>query len=187
MHLCLNLFVFFSMVSYLVIGCKPDEQRFETVSEARGQVFPPADYYEMIDSDGEMVDLRDYQGKVVLLNFWATWCGPCRIEIPALVKLRSDYDSAQLAIIGVSVDRGPSEKVRKLLSKFIKRYKINYPIVLGGDGELVEKVVRGRTRTLGIPMTFIFDRQGKIHAKHMGIPRGADPYRILKEDLKKLL
>ena len=187
MHLCIKLFVLFSIVSCLVIGCKSDEQRFETVVEARGQVFPPVDHHEMIDSDGEMVDLRDYQGKIVLLNFWATWCGPCRIEIPALVKLRSEYDSAQLAIIGVSLDRGPSEKVRKLLGKFIKRYEINYPIVLGGDGELVKKVVRGSTRSLGIPMTFLFDRQGKIHAKHMGIPRGTDPYWILKEDLKKLL
>ncbi|MEE3234860.1 MAG: TlpA disulfide reductase family protein [Candidatus Latescibacterota bacterium] len=187
MRLCIKLFVSFSIISCMVISCESDDQRFETAVATGGQVFPPADHHEIIDSDGALIDLRDYQGKIVLLNFWATWCGPCRIEIPALVKLRSEYDSGQLAIIGVSLDQGPSEKVRKLLGKFIKRYEINYPIVLGGDGELLKKVIGGSMRSLGIPMTFLFDRQGKIHAKHIGVPRGADPYWILKEDLKRLL
>ena len=185
-----RLRIFYSIFICLVLGCASDDDRLETSLVLGRKVFPPSDYQDLIDSNGMPVDLNDYQGKIVLLNFWATWCGPCRIEIPALVKLRSEYESSELVVIGVSLDRGPSEQVRKMLGEFIDRYDINYLIILDRYGSLVKKVVGGSVQSLGIPMTFIFDRQGRIHAKHIGVPRGRtglDPYGIIKKDLEELL
>jgi thiol-disulfide isomerase/thioredoxin len=176
--------------SILVASCRSDDQSFDKIAETGGSVFPPTDYQKVIDSDGELIDLSDYKNKIVLLNFWATWCGPCRYEIPDLVKLRSEYNFDELAIIGVSLDQGSNKKVLELLEKFIKRYEINYPVLLDGNGEMVRKIVGNQMRSLAVPMTFIFDRQGKMRAKHVGVPRGKnglDPYGILKEEIENLL
>ena len=190
MHRYYRLHVFCSIFICLVLGCVSDDDGLETTIALEGKVFPPSDYNDVVDSNGMSVDLNDYQGKIVLLNFWATWCGPCRIEIPALVKLRSEYESSEIAVIGVSLDRGPSEQVQKMLGEFIDRYNINYPIILDKNGSLVKKVVGGSVQSLGIPMTFIFDRQGRIYAKHIGVPRGRtglDPYGIIKKDIEAML
>ena len=190
MHRYYRLHVFCSIFICLVLGCVSDDDGLETTIALEGKVFPPSDYNDVVDSNGMSVDLNDYQGKIVLLNFWATWCGQCRIEIPALVKLRSEYESSEIAVIGVSLDRGPSEQVQKMLGEFIDRYNINYPIILDKNGSLVKKVVGGSVQSLGIPMTFIFDRQGRIYAKHIGVPRGRtglDPYGIIKKDIEAML
>ena len=174
----------------LIASCKPDDQSSDKIAESVGSVFPPIDHHEVLDSNGELTDLTDFKDKIVLLNFWATWCGPCRYEIPDLVKLRSEYDLDKLAIIGVSLDQGSNEKVLKLLEKFIRRYEINYPVLLDGNGEMVRKIVGDQMQSLAVPMTFIFDRQGNMRAKHVGVPRGKnglDPYGILKEEIESLL
>jgi thiol-disulfide isomerase/thioredoxin len=184
--LLVSVFIF----SSLVTSCNPDGHSSDKVSQSVGSVFPPIDYHEVIDSNGELTDLTDFKDKIVLLNFWATWCGPCRYEIPDLVKLRSEYDRDKLAIIGVSLDQGSNEKVLNLLEKFIRRYEINYPVLLDVNGEMVRKIVGGQMQSLAVPMTFIFDRQGKMRAKHVGVPRGKnglDPYGILKEEIESLL
>ena len=76
------------------------------------------------------------------------------------------------------------------MEKFIRRYEINYPVLLDGNGEMVRKIVGDQMQSLAVPMTFIFDRQGNMRARHVGVPRGKnglDPYGILKEEIESLL
>ena len=111
-------------------------------------------------------DLDAYEGKVVLLNFWATWCGPCRIEIPDLVRLNKHFDSSEVAVIGVSLDKnGTPDELRLQLQKFVKAYKIDYPIFLDNEGLL--------HREYGsfpyVPATFLIDRQGQVAHSYWGV------------------
>jgi peroxiredoxin len=110
------------------------------------------------DMNGQDVRLADYKGKVVLLNFWATWCGPCRVEIPELVDLVEAHKSKGFEVIGVSIDDTPEQ-----LRAFAEEMKMNYPSLLmrdeleGSFGEM-----------WALPTTFIIDRSGSICLKHMG-------------------
>lgn len=114
--------------------------------------------FSLPDLTGQRLDLASYRGKVVLLDFWATWCDPCREEIPRFVDLQAKYGSQGLQIIGVSMDDEP-EPVRD----FYPRYKMNYPVVMGNAkiGELYGGV-------LGLPISFLIERDGHIYAKHIG-------------------
>jgi peroxiredoxin len=114
--------------------------------------------FSLPDLTGQKLDLSSYRGKVVLLDFWATWCDPCREEIPHFVELQSKYGDRGLQIIGVSMDDGP-EPVRD----FCQRFKMNYPVVMGNakTGELYGGV-------LGLPIAFLIGRDGRISARHIG-------------------
>jgi thiol-disulfide isomerase/thioredoxin len=109
--------------------------------------------------DGKTVSLEAERGKVVLLNFWATWCGPCRMEVPDLVELQKKYDG-RLQIIGLVVDDDDEEAVRS----FAKRYGINYPVAMATD--------EMRFQFGGIPAlptSFVIDAQGRTVQKHIGL------------------
>jgi cytochrome c biogenesis protein CcmG/thiol:disulfide interchange protein DsbE len=110
------------------------------------------------DMNGQDVRLADYKGKVVLLNFWATWCGPCRVEIPELVHLVDEHKSKGFEVIGVSIDDTPEQ-----LRTFAADMKMNYPSLLMRD-ELEESF----GPMWALPTTFIIDRAGSICMKHMG-------------------
>jgi thiol-disulfide isomerase/thioredoxin len=135
--------------------------------------FPQAPGFSLTSLSGENISLQDYKGKVVLLDFWATWCGPCRIEIPGFVELQKKYGSQGLAIVGVSMDDGP-EPVRQ----FYKAFHMNYPVVMGSDklGELYGGI-------LGLPTSFLIGRDGKIYAKHVGLTDAS----VFESEIKELL
>ena len=123
---------------------------------------------------GKTVKLSDFQGKVIILDFWATWCPPCQAEIPHFVELQKDYGEKGLQIIGISLDRGRL----KVVKSFARKYKINYPVLLGNI-EVTQKY--GGIR--GIPTTFIIDQKGRIVKKFVGYR----DKKIFESEIKKLL
>lgn len=121
----------------------------------------PANFdFTMKDLNGQNVSLASYKGKVVLLNFWATWCGPCKAEIPGFVELQEKYKD-QLVIVGFSVD-DTAEKAKE----YATQYKMNYPILLGEGREDVQD---SYGPIWGIPASFIISKDGRVCRKHMGI------------------
>lgn len=116
--------------------------------------------FTLKDLSGNAVKLSDFEGKVVLLNFWATWCGPCRVEIPEFIRIREQYHTRGFEIIGISLDEdGPDD-----VAAFARRLKINYPVVMG-----TTETVEGYGPMNLIPTTLILDRQGRIHSRHLGM------------------
>jgi len=118
------------------------------------------------DLDGRVQSLDAWHGKVVVINFWATWCGPCREEIPLLVKLQEKYGPRGFQLVGVAIDQ--PEKVRPYAAEM----GMNFPILIGG-AEAIEL-----TRTLGnragvLPFTVVLDRQGRIVDRTIGIVKEA--------------
>ena len=108
---------------------------------------------QLKDIYGQNVRLGDYRGKIVLINFWATWCPPCRQEIPDLVKLQHDYRSRGLQVIGVTY---PPQKLAEV-RRFVRRAKVNYPISLG-----TRKTKLLFTSSETLPMTIVIGRDGRI-------------------------
>jgi len=114
------------------------------------------------DINGKPVDLNAYKGNVVLLDFWATWCPPCRKEIPGFVNLYDKYKSQGFVVLGVSVDDADFTSDVK---KFIKQYKMNYPVLMGHDREDLKKAFAPMP---GFPTTFVISRDGKVCLRHTG-------------------
>jgi thiol-disulfide isomerase/thioredoxin len=119
---------------------------------------PLAPDFSLPQLSGQQLHLSEYRGKLVLLDFWATWCDPCREEIPHFVELQNKYRDQGLQIVGISMDDGP-EPVRD----FYQSFKMNYPVVMGNatTGELYGGV-------LGLPIAFLIGRDGRIYSKHIG-------------------
>lgn len=122
----------------------------------KGRAAPP---WELKDLEGKAVKLSDFKGKVVLLNFWATWCPPCRKEIPALIALQNQYRDQGLVVVGISLDQGGASTVKP----FATRMKINYPLVIGD-----EKTAAAYGGIQAIPTTFYIDREGNVASQHQG-------------------
>ncbi len=135
---------------------------------------PLAPEFSLSTLTGEKLNLSDYRGKVVLLDFWATWCGPCTEEIPHFVELQNQYRDQGFQIIGVSMDDSP-EPVRE----FYRQFKMNYPVVMGDakTGELFGGV-------LGLPIAFLIGRDGRIYSKHIGATDIATLDREIKAQLQ---
>ena len=108
------------------------------------------------------------QGKVVVLNFWASWCGPCKREIPELVEMRKEYPEDRVAIIGVSMDHDPA-----MMYEYLARQSVNYPLYLGTQEVGIDYAVAG------IPKLFVFDKSGEAAFTFEGLIRSAMLHRIV--------
>ncbi len=114
--------------------------------------------FNLPSSDGKTLKLSDLEGKVVVLDFWATWCPPCRKEIPGFVDLQTKYKDRDVVVVGISVDQSWDP-----IRPFMTSYRMNYPVVLGN-----QDLVKQYNVLEGIPTTFVLDRDGIIRARHVG-------------------
>ena len=130
---------------------------------------PPAPDFALERLNGEMFRLSDHRGKVVAINFWATWCPPCREEIPDLIDVQKKM-KGEVLFVGVALDKGSPEKVRA----FAEEFGINYPIIID-DGRVVEKY----GPILGIPTTFFVSPNGHVPVKAVGL--------LTRENLRPVL
>ena len=108
--------------------------------------------WKLKNLEGKTVELSEFRGKVVILDFWATWCIPCRVEIPRFVELQKQYADKGPVVIGVSLDEQGPEVVKK----FVKQFGVNYPVVIGNEK------IADAYGIEGLPTTFVIDRHGRI-------------------------
>jgi peroxiredoxin len=154
--------------------------RKPTKLECLGKEELSAPVFSLPDMNGQKVDLVSFKGQVIILEFWATWCGPCREEIPVLNQLYREYKDRGLVVIGISLDRKEPQEVKK----FLDQLQVDYINVMGGE-EILEKY--SQIAKLGpiraIPATFVIDRKGQICQRYLGLTEKG----ILEEILKPLL
>jgi len=153
-------------------GCGSTTVRAAVKSDKERKVAPD---FALKDGDGKTVHLSDYKGKVVLLDFWATWCAPCKIEIPWFMEFEQQYKDKGFAVLGVSMD----EDGWTVVKPYLQQLKINYRIVLGND-----KVGDAYGGVDSLPTTLLIDRQGRVAATHVGLSGGKEDF---KNDIVNLL
>jgi len=142
-----------------------------------GDKTPPASGtydFTLKDLQGHEVSFSDYQGQVVMVNFWAPWCGPCQVEMPDLIDLSEEYGEQGFQILGVAVAYRGEQSVHD----FADESGIPYPILFG-----TEQLVKQYGGFRGIPTTFLFSRDGKLYRKYEGMR----PRNIFEEDIQELL
>ncbi len=128
----------------------------------------PMPEFKLKDADGQTVRPADYKGKVVLLDFWATWCGPCKIEIPWFMDFERQFKDQGFAVVGVSMD----EDGWTAIKPYVKNMKMNYRVLLGDDD--VSTAYGGLD---SLPTTLLIDRQGKIASVHVGVSLGKEEFK----------
>ena len=114
------------------------------------------------DMNGQTIRLADFKGRPMIINFWATWCGPCRAEMPEFIALADQYRSQKLVVLGVSVDDKPDE-----IRKFAEEYHLNYPQLVGLDQEKFQEAFQALD---GVPVTWFIRADGAVQALQKGPP-----------------
>ena len=128
----------------------------------------PAPAFHLVDANGKTVQISDYRGKVVLLNFWATSCGGCILEIPSFIELQRDYGKSGFTAVGISADipyegLKSTDEAWRLVRPFISSHGLNYPILMGDNSVIGDYGFRS------YPATYLIDKSGKIAATYVGI------------------
>ena len=146
------------LMAAVLAGCSSSLTTRAAEAPANGRKAAPD--FTLTGMNGVPVKLSDYRGKVVLLNFWATWCGPCKAEIPWFIEFEKLYKDRGFATLGVSMDEDGWTDVQP----FVKQRAINYPVMVGND-----RVAQLYGGIDSLPSTFLIDRQGKIASVHLGL------------------
>lgn len=150
----ITLMVFIIISFFIFTGCKSSYGDFT-----------------LMDLDGNEISLSDFNRKVLILNFWATWCPPCREEIPDFVEVYNEYESKDVQFIGVS-----NEDISTLKS-FVEDYDVSYPILIDDAN------IMGKWGISAIPTTFVFDKNGQIIFKNVGMMTGEQLKNIIEDEL----
>lgn len=133
--------------------------------------------YSAPDLSGREISLEDLAGEVVLVNVWATWCGPCRVEMPPIQTIYSRYRDRGFTVLAVSIDQGPGYE--KKVAAFVGEYGLEFPIMLDPEGRITEVL-----QTVGVPETFVLGRDGRIAKRLIGATDWSSrPNQILIEEL----
>ena len=164
---------FLLAISLVGSGCSPAPTVKAAMKADKDRKTAPD--FSLKDSNGATAKLSDYKGKVVLLDFWATWCGPCKIEIPWFMEFEQTLKDRGFAVVGVSMDEDGWDAVKP----YIQARKINYRILLGND--MVGQLYGGVD---SLPTTFLIDRSGRIAATHVGLESTKE---ALKNEITHLL
>jgi cytochrome c biogenesis protein CcmG/thiol:disulfide interchange protein DsbE len=152
-----SLFALASAAAMVLTSCSENTARAAVKPEAKRK---PAPDFTLKDDMGRAVKLSDYKGKIVLLNFWATWCGPCKLEIPWFIEFEQRYKDSGFAVLGVSMD----EEGWEVVKPYVEKAKMNYRIVIGNDS-----MAQQYGGVDSLPTSFFVDREGRIAATHIGL------------------
>jgi peroxiredoxin len=155
----------------LLGGCAPKRSSLKPEKDRK---FAPD--FSLKDADGKVVRLSDYRGKAVLLNFWATWCAPCRLEIPWFMEFEQQNKNRGFAVVGISMD----EEGWSVVKPFLSQLGVNYRTLMG---DAVTALVYGGVDAL--PTTFLLDRSGRIAATHVGLAGKSEYVSEIDELLKE--
>jgi peroxiredoxin len=147
-------------VALLTVGCGRSSERVSAASVKPDKQRKAAPDFTLKDSNGKDFKLSDYKGKIVLLNFWATWCGPCKIEIPWFIEFEQKYKDRGFAVLGVSMD----DDGWPVVKPYLEQKKINYRVAMGNDS--VGNLYGGVD---SLPTTFIIDKEGRVASTHVGL------------------
>ena len=149
----------------LITGCSSGPRTVKAASVKADKDRHPAPEFALKDSNGKTVRLEDYRGKVVLLDFFATWCGPCKIEIPWFMEMERKNKDRGFAVLGVSMD----DEGWDIVKPFLAELGVNYRVVIGNDS--TAQLYGGVD---ALPTTFLIDRNGKIASVHIGLASRKD-------------
>lgn len=168
-----NTLLAVAMMGVFLAGCgsAPDTVRAAVRPEKARRAAPAM---ELKDGDGKLLKLADYKGKVVLVNFWATWCGPCKIEIPWFVEFEQNYRDKGFAVLGIAMD----EEGWDMVKPYAAKAKINYRLAIGDE---ITAQKYGGVESL--PTTYLIDKQGRIAGIHVGLVSKKD----YEHDIEQLL
>lgn len=165
-----------ALLALSIGGCVSQNFRDEIQIEVKpASKRNPAPDFEVKDANGQAFHLADYKGKVVLLNFWATWCGPCKVEIPWFIEFEKNYKDRGFAVVGVSLDDDGWDAVKP----YIESRKMNYRVALGSMQ--IERLYGGGEGIQSLPTSFVIDRDGKIADVHVGLISRNDYQNELEE------
>lgn len=160
--------------SILAIGVFAFGSTSGTQSSTKSLIGSPAAAYTLQNLDGKTVSSAAHKGKVVILDFWATWCPPCRMEIPSFIELQKKYEKKGFTFVGISLDQdGP-----QVVKDFAAKYGMNYPQLMGSY-----EVVTNYGSFEAIPTTFVIDRKGTIRR----VLQGYHPQSVFESEIQKLL